>query len=68
MDTGPIIAQEKVEIGNEEKAGDLRKRLIKIGGELLVKILPDFIDGKIKLTPQDGSLASVCKKIKKKMG
>ena len=56
MDTGPIIAQEKVEIGNEEKAGDLRKRLIKIGGELLVKILrPDFIDGKIKLTPQDGS-------------
>mgnify|MGYP001576228473 CR=1 FL=1 len=68
MDTGPIIAQEKVEIGNEEKAGDLRKRLIKIGGELLVKILPDFIDGKIKLTPQDGSLASVCKKIKKEDG
>ncbi|MEK7088822.1 MAG: methionyl-tRNA formyltransferase, partial [Patescibacteria group bacterium] len=68
MDTGPIIAQEKIEIGNEEKAPDLRKRLIKIGGELLIKILPNFIDGKIKLIPQDGSKASVCKKIKKEDG
>ncbi|KKQ85523.1 MAG: Methionyl-tRNA formyltransferase [Parcubacteria group bacterium GW2011_GWF2_38_8] len=68
MDTGPIIAQEKVEISPDEKAGELRKRLIKIGGELLVKILPDFIDGKIKLTSQDERLASVCKKIKKEDG
>jgi len=68
MDTGPIIAQEKVKIEPDEKAGDLRKRLIKIGGELLIKILPDFIDEKIKLTPQDESLASVCKKIKKEDG
>src|SRR3989338_4512182 len=68
LDSGSIIALEKVPIERNETAPDLRKRLIRIGGELLVKILPDFIEGKIKPIPQDESLASVCKKIKKEDG
>jgi methionyl-tRNA formyltransferase len=68
MDSGPIIAEEKTSIGQDEKAFELRTRLIKIGGELLVKILPDFIDGKIKLIPQDERQASFCTKIKKEDG
>jgi len=68
MDSGPIIAQEKVKISPDEKAPELRKRLIKQGGEILVKILPEFIAGKIKLIPQNESLASVCGKIKKEDG
>ena len=72
MDTGPIIVQEKVEIGLDEKAPDLRKRLIKIGGELLVKILKTpsasghspFAGGE----KQDESQATYCKKIKKEDG
>ncbi len=68
MDSGEIIAQEKIEILPDEKTPDLRKRLIKIGAELLVRILPEFIAEKIKLTPQNESLASVCKKIKKEDG
>ncbi|HEY4494251.1 MAG TPA: methionyl-tRNA formyltransferase [Candidatus Paceibacterota bacterium] len=68
MDAGDIIVQEKVAIGPDETAPDLRKRLIKIGGELLVKTLPDFMNKKIKPVPQNGSLASVCKKIKKEDG
>jgi len=68
MDTGPIISQEKVKIGQDEKAHDLRARLIKIGGELLVKTLPNFIDRKIKLTPQNEKEATYCKKIKKEDG
>lgn len=68
MDAGPIIAEEKVSILPDEKAPELRKRLIKIGGELLVKILPDFIEGKIKTISQDETEASYCKKIKKEDG
>ncbi|MSU44990.1 methionyl-tRNA formyltransferase, partial [Candidatus Nomurabacteria bacterium] len=68
MDSGPIIAQEKTNILSDEKASDLRKRLIKIGGEFLVKTLPEFIAGKTKLIPQNESLASVCKKTKKEDG
>ena len=68
MDTGPLIAQERVEILGDEKAVELRKCLIKIGGELLVKTLPEFISGKIKETPQNENEATYCKKIKKEDG
>jgi len=68
MDSGPIIAEEKVKISPDEKASDLRKRLIKIGGELLVKTLPKIIERKIKLTPQDEKETIFCKKIKKEDG
>jgi methionyl-tRNA formyltransferase len=68
MDSGPIIVQEKINIFPDEKASDLRKRLIKIGGELLVKILPDFISGKIKEIAQNENEATYCKKIKKEDG
>jgi methionyl-tRNA formyltransferase len=72
MDTGPIIAQEKVKIGPDEKTPDLRRRLIKIGGELLVKTLKTpsasghslFAGGE----KQDESQATYCKKIKKEDG
>ena len=65
MDSGPILAQEKVEIGRDETAPELRQRLMKIGGEFLVKILPDLMEGKIKPIPQDESSATHCAKIKK---
>jgi methionyl-tRNA formyltransferase len=68
MDSGPIIGTEKVEILPNEKAADLRERLIKIGGELLIKILPDFIENKITFIPQDETQATFCKKIKKEDG
>ncbi|TSC77630.1 MAG: Uncharacterized protein G01um101424_253 [Parcubacteria group bacterium Gr01-1014_24] len=83
MDSGAIIAQEKVEIGNDEKAPDLRKRLIKIGGELLVKILqtpsascasPEASARRAGHSPfaggekQDEIQATYCKKIKKEDG
>jgi methionyl-tRNA formyltransferase len=68
MDSGPIIAQEKTEINPEEKTPNLRKRLIKIGGELLIKVFPEIIESKIKLIEQDEENATYCKKIKKEDG
>jgi methionyl-tRNA formyltransferase len=76
MDSGPIIAQEKITIFPDEKALNLRKRLIKIGGELLVKTLqtPSFLPldkGEVPKAvgvKQDESQATFCKKIKKEDG
>ena len=68
IDSGDIVAQEKVNILPNEKASELRTRLIKIGGELLVKTLPNFINGKTKETPQNENEATHCKKIKKEDG
>lgn len=68
MDSGPIIAQEKIVILQTEKAPDLRARLIKIGGELLVKLLPEIYEGKINPIEQNEDEATFCKKIKKEDG
>ena len=68
MDAGPIIATEKTEILPNEKSSELRARLIKIGGELLVNILPEFIAGKTKEVEQNENEATFCKKIKKEDG
>ncbi len=67
MDAGPILAEEKTEIGQDEKTEELRERLIKIGGELLVKTLPNFLEGKIVAKEQVGD-PTFCKKIKKEDG
>ena len=66
MDSGPIIAKEKTEIFPDEKAPELRKRLIKIGGELLVKTL-NTSEGWVGVQ-QDESQATFCQKIKKEDG
>jgi methionyl-tRNA formyltransferase len=68
MDTGPVIALEKLEIGKDKKAQELRKRLIKAGGSLLVKMLPTILDGKLQPTVQEEEEATYCKKIKKEDG
>jgi methionyl-tRNA formyltransferase len=80
MDAGPILAQEKVIIGPEETAPELRKRLTKIGGELLVKFLETLSVlsdtspslrkrlGGGKFIEQNETQATYCKKIKKEDG
>jgi methionyl-tRNA formyltransferase len=80
MDAGDILAQEKMTILPDETAPELRKRLIKLGGELLIKTLntpsvpqqvrdtSPYIGGGWVGVPQKESLASVCKKIKKEDG
>lgn len=68
LDSGPIIAEEKVEIDPNENKIDLLERLILIGANLLVKILPDIFENKITETEQDESQAIITKKIKKEDG
>ena len=68
LDAGPIVAQEKVEIGPHEKAPELFEKLIAVGNELLIKTLPDYIEGNIKPVEQDHSQATKASKIKKEDG
>ena len=68
LDAGPILSQEKVAINPDEKTPKLLEKLAKIGGELLAKILPDYIGGKIKPTEQDHAKTTISSKIKKEDG
>lgn len=58
MDSGPILAMEKVEIGHCESAGALHDRLAHMGAELLVKTLEEWSVGEVVPIPQDDALAT----------
>src|SRR6476660_1932659 len=45
IDTGNILLQEKIKIGDDETAGELHDRMKIIGAELLVKTIKGLMDG-----------------------
>lgn len=53
IDTGNIIAREKVSISENETAGELHDELAQVGAGLLLKTVCDIRDGKVKAIPQD---------------
>ena len=52
IDTGNILLQEKIEIGENETAGELHDRMKEIGAQLLVKTVEGLADGHLQETPQ----------------
>ena len=52
MDSGDVILQEKVEIGEDETTGELWNRLSGIGAKLLTKVVTNISNGIIERTPQ----------------
>ncbi len=53
VDHGPILAQEKEEILDTDTAESLYKRLFEKGGNLLLKVLPDYLNGNLNPTAQN---------------
>ncbi|TMF11203.1 MAG: methionyl-tRNA formyltransferase [Chloroflexi bacterium] len=52
VDTGPILAQERVPMASEEIAPRLEGRLANVGGRLLVRTLDDLVEGRVQPVPQ----------------
>lgn len=69
MDTGLIIASNALSIASRQyTTPELSKELSELGANLLLEILPDWIGGKIIPKPQDDTLATYTKIIKKEDG
>jgi len=68
MDYGPIISNVKIQISKGDTYESLSQKLAISGAELLIKIIPDYISGKIKPIEQDHSKATYTKIIKKEDG
>ncbi len=68
MDTGPILMQEAVAIGPEERAGELAGRLSLIGAALLLKTIDAFERGALTPTPQEAGKASYAPLLRKTDG
>jgi len=65
MDHGPIVAQETIKLDKTETAGELHDKLAINGADLLIKILPDYIQGKIEPKEQDHDKATFTEKLTK---
>ena len=65
MDAGPVLAQAKIEIAEEEwppKGLLLSQMLFTEGVNLLAEVLPEWLAGTLKPVPQDESQATYTKK------
>ncbi|MCL4109537.1 UNVERIFIED_CONTAM: hypothetical protein GTU68_038932 [Idotea baltica] len=63
IDTGDILFQEKINIGDEETTGEVYHRLMELGAQVVLKTVQAVIDDKIQLLPQDPSQISKAPKI-----
>lgn len=68
MDTGPIIAETRTDIGPDETTPELRARLTTIGASMLADIIPHYLIGETVAVPQNDMLATFCGKIQKEDG
>jgi len=69
MDTGPVLAQERIEIsGWPVGRTELSEILARAGGCSLASVLPGWVAGTIPATPQDNTLVTFTRKIEKEDG
>lgn len=68
MDTGDVLLQKEVEIGEEETSVQLGDRLAVLGADLLAETLGELEAGRIRPRPQDPRLASYAPMLKKSDG
>ncbi|MFA6608808.1 MAG: methionyl-tRNA formyltransferase [Candidatus Paceibacterota bacterium] len=68
MDHGPILVQSAFIIPAEATSGTLEVSCGQLGGDMLVQILPSYVEGNLIPKEQEHSKATVCKKIEKSMG
>ena len=68
MDHGPILDQELVTFNEWPKKELVRDKLATIGGQLLGRVIPMWVNNEIEEQEQDHDLATFTKKIKKEDG
>jgi methionyl-tRNA formyltransferase len=68
MDTGDILAQQEVEIGRKETAGELTVRMSELGGQLMAATLLGLAGGTVSAKPQNHAEASYAPMLKKEDG
>jgi methionyl-tRNA formyltransferase len=68
LDTGPILSQRKILIPKQITAGKLSDILAQMGADLLVDVLPKYIQGQIQPQLQQESQATYAPRLKKEDG
>lgn len=68
MDHGPILSQMEIPLSGTERASELEETLSRLGAELLIKIIPSYINGEIAPQEQEHNKATFTKLIKREDG
>jgi methionyl-tRNA formyltransferase len=68
LDTGPILSMRRTPILPADDSQSLHDRMARLGAELLVETLPDYVTGKIQPQPQPAEGSTYAAKIKKEDG
>ena len=68
LDHGPVIAQKELVITEKDTHDSLMTKLANVGAELLIDILPSYLDGSLKPKHQDHTKATYTEMIKKEDG
>lgn len=68
LDTGPVVAEARTPIADEDDSQKLHDRLAEMGADLLIKTIPDFAAGRIQPVPQPAAGATYARKIAKEDG
>jgi methionyl-tRNA formyltransferase len=68
LDTGPILSQRSVRIGQDETAGSLFETLSQLGADLLLDTLPGYLAGELEPRPQPEGGITYAPMLKKEEG
>ena len=68
LDTGDILIQDEIEISNTDTGESLFDKLMYLGADLLVKLLPMIENNEVIPVPQDEEKSTYASKITKEMG
>ena len=68
LDTGPILAQRELPLDGTELAPALEARLAEMGAELLLEVLPGWLDGSVSAVPQPESGATLTRLLRREDG
>ena len=68
LDAGPVLAQRRVPISPQDTSGTLADNLAQEGADLLMEVLPGWLDGSLVPTPQDASKATYAPTLRKENG
>jgi methionyl-tRNA formyltransferase len=68
LDEGPLFSQEELNLLDDEAAPELTARLVELSHRMLVKIVPEYLQGSIEPKPQDSVGISYSRKLTKADG
>jgi methionyl-tRNA formyltransferase len=68
MDAGPVFGQSEVELKGDETKQELADRLLEIGSQMVVELLPGILDSSVVALPQDDSRATYDELLTKDQG